>query len=212
VLPPHGPRPPPASTHAPPRPAAPRPRSWTGGRAIFASGSPFAPITDAAGVTHHPAQANNAYIFPAIGMAAVLTNCSALTDEVFVVAAEALAEMAVHEEVAVGRCGAGRGGGGGLPGAACLAPAGGPAPQLLVPPTTPSPRPTPRHRHPPHPPPLCRLFPAFSNIRHVSRVLAARVAQFIVAHGLGSTPEGCADWNEYVERHMWHIAATPSKM
>jgi hypothetical protein len=43
-------------------------------------------------------------------------------------------------------------------------------------------------------------------------VLAARVAEFIVANGLGSQPPDCAEWNEYVERHMWHIAATPSKM
>ena len=38
-------------------------------------------------------QANNAYVFPAIGMAAVLTRASAITDDVFLVAAEALAHM-----------------------------------------------------------------------------------------------------------------------
>ena len=40
---------------------------------LFASGSPFDPITDAQGIAHHPPQANNAYIFPAVGHAAVLT-------------------------------------------------------------------------------------------------------------------------------------------
>ena len=38
-------------------------------------------------------QANNAYVFPAIGMAAVLTRASAITDDVFLIAAEALAHM-----------------------------------------------------------------------------------------------------------------------
>lgn len=38
-------------------------------------------------------QANNAYVFPAIGMAAVLTCASAITDDVFLTAAEALAHM-----------------------------------------------------------------------------------------------------------------------
>ena len=38
-------------------------------------------------------QANNPYVFPAIGMAAVLTRASAITDDVFLTAAEALAHM-----------------------------------------------------------------------------------------------------------------------
>jgi malic enzyme len=49
---------------------------------LFASGSPFDPIVDAAGVTHYPAQANNAYIFPAVGYAAVLAQAKEITDEV----------------------------------------------------------------------------------------------------------------------------------
>lgn len=49
---------------------------------LFASGSPFDPIVDAAGVTHYPAQANNAYIFPAVGYAAVLAQAREITDEV----------------------------------------------------------------------------------------------------------------------------------
>jgi hypothetical protein len=43
-------------------------------------------------------------------------------------------------------------------------------------------------------------------------VLAARVAEFIVASGLGTRPGDCTEWNEYVEHHMWHIAQVPSKM
>lgn len=69
----------PLSTLAPPPPHT---HSWTGGKVLFASGSPFDPIVDAAGVTHYPAQANNAYIFPAVGYAAVLAQAKGITEEV----------------------------------------------------------------------------------------------------------------------------------
>ncbi|KAK9837421.1 hypothetical protein WJX81_001177 [Elliptochloris bilobata] len=74
----------------------------TSGRVLFASGSPFPPVAEAAGVVRHPAQANNAYVFPAIGMAAVLTRAAAITDDVFLVAAEALAHMTSVQEVESG--------------------------------------------------------------------------------------------------------------
>jgi malic enzyme len=51
------------------------------GRVVFASGSPFAPV-HREGVTVFPAQANNAYVFPSVGYAAVLTQSTAITDEV----------------------------------------------------------------------------------------------------------------------------------
>jgi malate dehydrogenase (oxaloacetate-decarboxylating)(NADP+) len=53
---------------------------WTKGKVLFASGSPFDPITDA-GVVHYPAQANNAYIFPAVGYAAILAKSSEITGD-----------------------------------------------------------------------------------------------------------------------------------
>jgi malate dehydrogenase (oxaloacetate-decarboxylating)(NADP+) len=65
---------------------------WTEGRAIFASGSPFAPH-EVRGKIKYPAQANNAYIFPAIGHAAILTKARCIPDEVFLEAAAALAEL-----------------------------------------------------------------------------------------------------------------------
>lgn len=48
-------------------------------------------------------QANNAYIFPAVGHAAILTHCSSITDDVFVVAAEALSKMTTAENASQGR-------------------------------------------------------------------------------------------------------------
>eukprot|EP00198_Chlamydomonas_reinhardtii_P003348 XP_001692684.1 NADP malic enzyme [Chlamydomonas reinhardtii] len=75
---------------------------WTQGRVLFASGSPFDPITDAQGAVHHPPQANNAYIFPAVGYAAVLTKSKCIPEEVFLVAAERLSVMATAEELQVG--------------------------------------------------------------------------------------------------------------
>ncbi|PNW73367.1 hypothetical protein CHLRE_14g629700v5 [Chlamydomonas reinhardtii] len=75
---------------------------WTNGRVLFASGSPFDPITDAQGIAHHPPQANNAYIFPAVGHAAVLTKSKRVPEELFLVAAEQLAAMATVEELSRG--------------------------------------------------------------------------------------------------------------
>lgn len=51
-----------------------------------------------------------------------------------------------------------------------------------------------------------RLFPAFQNIRAISKVLTARVAEHMVKAGLGTTPEGCADWETYVASHMWNAS------
>jgi malate dehydrogenase (oxaloacetate-decarboxylating)(NADP+) len=66
--------------------------AWSGGRAIFASGSPFAPVVYA-GRTFRPAQGNNAYVFPGIGLGAVACRARTLPDELFLAAARALAAM-----------------------------------------------------------------------------------------------------------------------
>jgi len=73
----------------------------TQGRVLFASGSPFPPVVHS-GRTLSPAQANNAYVFPAIGHAAILCHASQITDDVFLITAEALAEMTTPEEIESG--------------------------------------------------------------------------------------------------------------
>ena len=65
---------------------------WSDGRAIFASGSPFPPV-QIAGRTFVPGQGNNVYIFPAMGMAVFATEATRVTEEMFIVAAKAVAEQ-----------------------------------------------------------------------------------------------------------------------
>lgn len=66
--------------------------AWSDGRAIFASGSPFAPQTYN-GKTLRPGQGNNAYVFPGIGLGAIACRALTLPDELFLAAAQTLAGL-----------------------------------------------------------------------------------------------------------------------
>ena len=64
---------------------------WTDGRALIATGSPFAPL-QRNGVEHPVAQCNNVYIFPAIGLAVTAAQATRVTDEMMRVAASTLGD------------------------------------------------------------------------------------------------------------------------
>jgi malate dehydrogenase (oxaloacetate-decarboxylating)(NADP+) len=76
--------------------------TWTDGRGIFASGSPFDPVT-LGDQRFEPGQGNNAYVFPGIGLGVIAVKASRVPDEMFMVAAKALADHASPTDFAVGR-------------------------------------------------------------------------------------------------------------
>ena len=77
--------------------------SWTDGRAIFASGSPFPEYTMPDGRVLVPGQGNNSYIFPGIGLGVSSVGAKRVTDSMFLAAAKTLAKQVTDQDLALGR-------------------------------------------------------------------------------------------------------------
>jgi len=74
---------------------------YTGGRALFACGSPYDPVT-LDGKTFVPRQGNNSYIFPGVGLGVIASGARRVTDEMFMRAARALAGLVTTQDLAQG--------------------------------------------------------------------------------------------------------------
>ncbi|CAG9765260.1 unnamed protein product [Ceutorhynchus assimilis] len=74
----------------------------TEGRCIFASGSPFPPVT-VGGKTFKPGQGNNAYIFPGVALGVLTSGIHHISEDVFLLASETVAENVTEDYLAKGR-------------------------------------------------------------------------------------------------------------
>jgi malate dehydrogenase (oxaloacetate-decarboxylating)(NADP+) len=75
--------------------------TWSKGKALYAAGVQFPDVT-LNGRTFHPGQANNFYIYPAVGLAIYATHPKRITDEVFIAAAQASADQVTDAQRAIG--------------------------------------------------------------------------------------------------------------
>ncbi|HCM38886.1 MAG: NAD-dependent malic enzyme [Bdellovibrionales bacterium GWB1_52_6] len=76
--------------------------TWSKGKAIYASGSPFPPF-NYEGKTFVPGQGNNCYIFPGVGLGVVATKSKRVTDRMFAESARSLAEQTSQADLDMGR-------------------------------------------------------------------------------------------------------------
>ncbi len=75
---------------------------WTDGNVVYASGSPFDPIKYK-GKTYSTGQGNNMYIFPGVGLGAIVCQATKITDSMFYIAAKTLANLVKEEDLKKGR-------------------------------------------------------------------------------------------------------------
>lgn len=75
--------------------------TWSDGRAIFASGSPFDTVTYKDHV-FHPGQGNNSYVFPGIGLGVIASEAATVSEDVFLTAAAALSAQVTDRHLAEG--------------------------------------------------------------------------------------------------------------
>jgi len=72
--------------------------AWSAGKALFACGSPFDPVTIGTR-TWVPRQGNNSYIFPGVGLGTIAVRSRRVTDEMFLAAATALAAQVTQHDL-----------------------------------------------------------------------------------------------------------------
>jgi malate dehydrogenase (oxaloacetate-decarboxylating)(NADP+) len=72
--------------------------TWSKGKAVYASGSPFKAVS-IHGKVFKPGQGNNAYIFPGVGLGAVVSHARIIKDDIFMTAARTLAHIVSQEDI-----------------------------------------------------------------------------------------------------------------
>ena len=77
--------------------------TWTNGKAVVATGSPFLPVTLPNGTKVIPSQCNNMYVFPGIGLAASVAGVTTITNKMLYLSSVAVTNTMNAEEIAEGR-------------------------------------------------------------------------------------------------------------
>jgi malate dehydrogenase (oxaloacetate-decarboxylating)(NADP+) len=75
--------------------------TWSKGKAVFVSGSPFGVIT-LKGKSYRPGQGNNAYVFPGIGLGAIVCKAKTIPDAFFLAAAQTLSKLVSDKDIREG--------------------------------------------------------------------------------------------------------------
>ncbi|CAM9956870.1 unnamed protein product [Bubo scandiacus] len=76
---------------------------YTEGRGIFASGSPFDPVTLPSGQTLYPGQGNNSYVFPGVALGVISCGLKHIGEDVFLTTAEVIAQQVSEDNLQEGR-------------------------------------------------------------------------------------------------------------